>query len=315
MNRRNFVLSSSLAILAATKCGFARAEPSIKRLGAQLFSIPKLLEADFRKGIGALAAMGYREVELYGPYPFSAPEIRAQWRALAPQLGFSGSGFFGLTATDVRSVLHAHRMTAPSMHTDLITLQTNMGELSAAAHAVGATYVVLPAIPEDKRKSLDDFKAMADAFNVIGEQARREGIRFAYHNHGYGLQEMQGMIPLRLILERTDPGLVFFEMDIYWTTAGGASPVEYLQSYPHRYRMMHLKDMKRLVRFKGDGGEPAQWIELFPYMTSVGDGVLDIRAIVAQARKSSVERFFVEQDIASNPLVEMRRSADFLKRI
>jgi len=315
MNRRKFLLSSSMALLAASRPGQARTRPAIGRLGAQLFSIPKLLEADFGQAIGSLAALGYREVELYGPYPFSAPEVQAQWLALKPQLGFSGSGFFGLTVAQVHAVLRKHGMTAPSMHTDLSTLQTRMGELAAAAHAVGARYVVLPAIPEAKRRTLDDYKAMADAFNAIGEQARREGVRFGYHNHGYGLQDMQGTVPLRMLLERTDPDRVFFEMDIYWTTAGGADPVELLASHPHRYRMLHLKDMKQRVRFKGDGGDSSQWVELFPYMCPVGDGVLDIRAIVAQAKASGVELFFVEQDMASDGLASMKRSADFLTAI
>lgn len=315
MDRRDFLLTSSMALLAASRPGQARARPAIGRLGAQLFSIPKLLEADFDGAIGSLAALGYRDVELYGPYPFTAPDVQAQWKALEPQLGFSGSGFFGLTAAQVRGVLRKHRMAAPSMHTDLGTLQSNMGELAAAAHAVGATYVVLPAIPEGKRKTLDDYKAMADAFNAIGERARREGVRFGYHNHGYGLQEMQGTVPLRLLLERTDAALVFFEMDVYWTTAGGADPVELLRSNPGRYRMMHLKDMKERVRFKGDGGDPSQWMALFPYMSSVGEGVLDIHGIVAQAKASGVEHFFVEQDMAKDGLAAMKRSADFLKSI
>jgi len=315
MNRRHFLASTSMALLAASRLGQARPRPAIGRLGAQLFSIPKLLEADFEAAIGSLAALGYRDVELYGPYPFTAPDVQAQWKALAPQLGFSGSGFFGLAAPQVHAVLRRHRMATPSMHTDLGTLQSGMGALAAAAHDVGATYVVLPAIPEGKRKTLDDYKAMADAFNAIGEQARREGMRFGYHNHGYGLQEMQGTVPLRLLLERTDPALVFFEMDVYWTTAGGADPVELLRSNPRRYRMMHLKDMKQRVRFKGDGGDPSQWMELFPYMCSVGEGVLDIRAIVAQARASGVEHFFVEQDMASDGLAAMKRSADYLAAI
>ncbi len=262
-----------------------------------------------------MAAIGYRELEFYGPYDFSAPEQIANWKSLTPSLGFSGSGFFGLTASQARSVIDEHGMTAPSMHTDLVTLQTRMAELGHAAHVMGATYVTLPAIPEEKRKTLDDFKRMADDFNVIGEQARREGVKFAYHNHGYGLKEMDGRIPLKLILDGTDPNLVFLELDIYWTTAGGADPIEYLKSYPGRYRMLHMKDMRQLERFKGDGGSPAQWIELFPYMTSVGDGVLDIKGIVAQANKSGVEHFFVEHDLVKDPEVTLKRSFDYLNRI
>ena len=64
----------------------------------------------------------------------------------------------------------------------------------------GATYVTLPAIPADQRKTLDDYKRMAERFNAIGDQARRNAVKFAYHNHGYGLHELQGEIPLKLML-------------------------------------------------------------------------------------------------------------------
>jgi hypothetical protein len=46
---------------------------------------------------------------------------------------------------------------------DLLTLQTRMGQLSEAAHILGATYVTLPAIPEQKRKSLDDYARVSQA--------------------------------------------------------------------------------------------------------------------------------------------------------
>jgi sugar phosphate isomerase/epimerase len=313
MDRRQF-LSYSAAALAAGALTPASADAT-KRIGLQLFSMPKMLEKDFREGIAFVAGLGYSEVELYGPYPFSAPEAIAGWRAVTPQLGFSGSGFFGLTAAQVHSILSEHRLSAPSMHTDLLTLQQGMGALAEAAHVLGATYVTLPAIPAEKRKSLDDFKRMADSFNSIGNEARRNGVKFAYHNHGYGLREMQGQIPLQLMLQQTDPTLVFFEMDIYWTTAGGADPVQYLKDYPTRYKMLHLKDMKERRQFKGDGGDPSQWIELFPYMTSVGDGVLDIKGIVSQGHRSGVEHFFVEQDMVANPQVALKRSADFLLKL
>jgi sugar phosphate isomerase/epimerase len=313
MNRRMF-LAHSAAMLAAGAMIPASAGAT-KRIGLQLFSMPKMLEKDFREGIAFIAGLGYSEVELYGPYPFSAPEAIAKWAAITPQLGFSGSGFFGLTAARVHSILGEYRLAVPSMHTDLLTLQRQMGALAEAAHVLGATYVTLPSIPADKRKSLDDFKRMADGFNSIGTQARRYGLKFAYHNHGYGLHEMQGQIPLKLMLQQTDPTLVFFEMDIYWMTAGGGDPVQYLKDYPTRYKLLHLKDMKERRQFKGDGGDPSQWIELFPYMTSVGDGVLDIKGIVSQGRRSGVEYFFVEQDMVADPQVALKRSADFLLKL
>jgi sugar phosphate isomerase/epimerase len=316
MHRRQFFLAASAAFAAsALRFEVARAGANVKKVGVQFFSVPKLLEQDFGKTLAFLAGLGYSEVEFYGPYPFSAPESIAEWNKVTPQLGFSGSGFFGLTAQKARSLLNEHSLTAPSMHTDLLTLRSGMGPLSDAAHVLGATYVTLPAIHEKYRKTLDDYKRLADDFNSIGEQAKRHGVRFAYHNHGYGLTPMQGQVPLKLILQGTDPKLVFLEMDIYWTTAGGADPVAMLKEYAPRYKMLHMKDMKEHKRFRGDGGDPGQWMELFPYMTSVGDGVLDIKAIVAQAHVSGVEHFFVEQDMVGSPDVALKRSADYLLKL
>ena len=122
-------------------------------------------------------------------------------------------------------------------------------------------------------------------------------------------------IHMKLILDNTDPELVFFEMDIFWTTAGGANPIEYLKSYPNRYLCIHLKDMSKLVYFSKDGSNPQQWIELLPYMTNVGNGILDIKQIVYEAKKNSVKHFFVEQDMVENPKIALQASLDFLKNI
>ena len=66
--------------------------------------------------------------------------------------------------------------------------------------------------------------------------------------------------------------------------------------------MLHLKDMKELQHFSGDGGDPSQWMALFPYMTSVGDGVLDIKGIVAQgAAGSGLSILWSKQDTVANP--------------
>ena len=177
---------------------------------------------------------------------------------------------------------------------------------------MGATYVVLPAIPDERRKSVDDYKRMAESFNAIGAQAKELGIKFAYHNHGYGLQETDGVVPFDLLVEATDPELVFLEMDVFWTVAGRANPVAYLRKYADRYKLMHLKDMSELKYFSGDGGDAAQWMALFPLMASTGSGVLDLEAIIDTALAGGVEHFFVEQDMVANPELALKTSLDYL---
>lgn len=318
MDRRHFLANAgALAALGAAAPAIARARA--RQFGIQLWSVAKMLEQDFDKTIALLATLGYRELELYGPYTFSDPRNIAGWKVTSASLGFSGSGLFGRTPAQAKALFRRHGLTVPSLHTDWFTLQTAMGPLAEAAHALGATYVTLPSLPADQRKTFDDYRRAADVFNAIGRDAARHGVRFAYHNHGYGWKPVNGpegsRVPITTLLDATDPAQVFFEMDTYWTIAGGADPVDLLARYKGRYRMMHLKDMKGLHRFPGDGSGPHDWIEMFPFLTYLGDGSLDIKGIIAAAKTSGVEHFFVEQDRADDLMVAIKGSAAFLKSI
>lgn len=316
LNRRQFLQST--AALAATSflpdITFADSL-ALKKIGVQLFSVPKLLDKDFAGTLKMLAQMGYKEVELYGPFPFSTQSAHDRWNAVTPSLGFKGSGYFGHTAKEIKQILADNGLTSPSIHTDLDTLKNRMGELGEAGHLLGHKYVGLPAIPDELRKNLDAYKRIADDFNKIGEAAKKVGLRFAYHNHGYGLVEMEGKVPVELLLERTDPQLVFMEMDLYWTTAGGVDPMTYLTKYANRYKLLHIKDMAKKVRFPGDGGDASQWIGLFQYMTDAGSGVLDLKSIMTKAQAIGVEHFIVEQDMVATPETSLKKSFDFLSKL
>jgi sugar phosphate isomerase/epimerase len=285
----------------------------LNKIGLQLFSIPKLLEKDFAGTMKMIADIGYKEVELFGPYPFSTDEAKERWKKIVPSVGFSGSGFFGLSIKEVKKILGDNGLSSPSMHTDLSSLQNNMEQLAEGAHELGAMYVILPSY--ETQPNLDAYKRLADKFNDIGAHAQKLGIRFAFHNHGNGLKEMEGKIPLELIIEQTDPKSVYLQMDIYWTTAGGIDPSTLLDKYPGRYRLIHLKDMTKQARFSGDGGDPKQWIELWPFMADAGSGVLDLKKIITHAKKSGVEHFILERDMVPDPDVALVKSYKYLSQI
>lgn len=287
----------------------------IKKLGVQLFSIPKIVEADFAGTMKELAKVGYKEIEFYGPYEFSAAEDIERWKGVAPSLGFSGSGFYGRSVKEVKKIMDDSGMATSSLHTGMATLHdaTALGKLADAANALGAKYVVLPSAPT--QPDLDGYRKQADDFNEIGRNAKKLGVRFAYHNHGNGLSPIDGTIPLELTFEKTDPDLVFFQMDIYWMTAGGVDVVKYLDKYKGRFRLMHIKDMSKAVRFSGDGGDSKQWIELFPYLTNAGSGVLDMKSILSAAKKSGVEHFIVERDLAPDGVEDLAKSYEYLSKL
>jgi sugar phosphate isomerase/epimerase len=319
MNRKDFIKNSSIVAAGLMMTSQSEALQLLKKknkLGIQLFSIPKMLSEDFVKGIKFLSTHGYKELEFYGPYSFSADSAHASWKGAAQMLGFSGSGLYGRSISDVKKILKDHGMTTPGTHTDLDTLMNKMGPLAESANKLGQKYVTLPSVPEEYRKTTDDYKKIAEIFNKIGESAKKYGLKFGYHNHGYGVKpDANGVMPLQLILDNTDPKLVFFEMDVFWTAAGGQDPIALLDKYPNRYKMLHIKDMKEKKTFSGNGGTVPEWISLFPLMTPAGQGVLNVGDIIKKGVSTGVEHFFVEQDMVADPATALNISANFVKKM
>ena len=319
--RRNEFIKQISAATALTLLGVEQLSAretknkTLDKIGLGLFSLPSLLEKDFEGGIQMLADMGYSELELYGPYEFSQQSAKDRWDSIIPMVGFSGSGFFGRTAAEVKSVFTEYGMSVPSIHTDLDTMENNINAFAEPAEVLGFEYITLPSIPDERRKTMDDYKKMADTFNTIGKNAKKIGLKLAYHNHGYGLQEVDGQVPFQVMMDATDPELVFLEMDVFWTIAGRANPAEYLKKYSGRYHMMHVKDMKPITYFAGDGSDAPQWIELFPKMTTAGDGDIDLNAILKTAKENGVKHFFVEHDMVQQPEIALKRSFDYLRNI
>ena len=309
------VLSAGFPALAKRETGHGAQSPLLDRLGVGLFTIPTMVEKDFAGTMKVLASIGYEEIETFGPYPWSDQVAQDRWRLTSQSLAFKGSGYFGLTPAAVRRVLDDHGLTSPSMHTDLDSLRTRLEPMGEAARALGQRYVVLPSIPASERQSLDGYRRMADAFNQIGAQAAKLGMRFKYHNHGYGLKPVDGIVPFELLVDRTDPAVVDLQMDLYWVTAGGADPIAYLERYKGRYKSLHVKDMAKPVRFAGDGGDSSQWIALFPFIADAGRGVLDLPAILSAAKRSGVEHFFIERDQTPTPDETLRGSYRYLSSL
>lgn len=317
LSRRTFIKQSAVAssamFLSSSFAGEAIAKR--KNIGFQVWSIAKNLQNDFDGSLRLLSQVGYKQIELFGPYPFSTEKDKASWNAITPLIGFNQSGYFGKTAKEFNQVLKDHGLRTPAMHIGLDTLRNNMAGIAEATHELGQKYVGIASIPKEERGTLDDYKRIADDFNKIGEKAKANGFHFYYHNHGYGLSPVDGIIPFDLIMQRTDPTLVFFEMDLFWTIAGGADPIKYFKAHPGRFKLIHIKDMKQKVRFSGDGSDPTQWIELFPNITDAGSGVLDLKSILASAKESGVEHFIAENDVITNPKESLEKAYLYLSSL
>ncbi|PZX46923.1 sugar phosphate isomerase/epimerase family protein [Algoriphagus chordae] len=316
MKRRSFLEKSSLGLAAgliAPSLSFASApKNSIKTLGLGLFTLPKQLSEDFEGTLKIVSELGYKELEFFGPFDFSAESAKQSWGAMAGMLGFSGSGYFGRSPKEMRMILDDLGLEATSMHLDWDTLTQNMDQVAESAHIVGQKHIGIAMIPQELRPDLDGYKKMADAFNKVGESAKKNGLTFHYHNHGYGHRELEGSIPFQVILDETDPDLVKMEMDIFWFSAAGADMIGYLKNNPGRFELFHLKDMSEQKQFANGGEDMQDIMGMFPYLADAGAGVLDICEIVDQAQKSGAKHFFLEKDMTTTPRETLESSYKYL---
>jgi sugar phosphate isomerase/epimerase len=261
LKRRALVASLPAALLAGT----ARAQ-GFGPAGLQLYTIRGLLERDYPGTLARVAALGYREVEFAGLYP--SPSTR-----------------------ETVALLKRHGLSAPSGHAEYETLARNPQPELQKANELGQRFVVCPSIDDHHRRTLDDWKRIAIDFNRIGEQARRAGLTFAYHNHDFEFQPIAGQIPYDLLLAETDSSLVKLEMDFYWMAKAGRDPLAYFQKYPGRFPLVHLKDMAR------DGS-----------ITELGNGTVDFPRLLANAQLAGIRHGFVEHDDPADPLRSIETS-------
>src|SRR5207248_10310390 len=95
-------------------------------------------------------------------------------------------------------------------------------------------FIVCPSVDASPLKVVGDWKRLGQRFNRIGEQVRRAGLSFAYHNHDFEFRRIEGQIPYEVLLAETDPALVKLGIDLYWTARAKRDPVAYFQQYPAR---------------------------------------------------------------------------------
>ena len=132
------------------------------------------------------------------------------------------------------------------------------------------------------QKSLDNFKHFADEFNACGGITKKNGIRFAYHNHDYSFKAMDGIVPQDLMMQSTNPATVDFEMDMYWTVAAGVDPIAYMKKFPNRFKLVHVKDLAKTAT----GHESC----------IIGKGTIDYKSLLPQAAAQGVAYYIVEQE-------------------
>ena len=157
------------------------------------------------------------------------------------------------------------------------------------AHITGAEWLVMPWIDEESRKDLYDYQNIAKVLNDAGRKAAEQGLRFAYHIHGYEFRYFGDQCGFDVLIKELDPEFVELQVDTFWVTSGGQDVLDFSKSYIDRIGSFHLKDAASMDSLTD---------------IEVGEGILDIQGIVQLGIKHQKEWFIVEQEKPTNNLPE-----------
>ena len=270
-------------------CFFISGQAQERFGGAMLYTVRDDMKASPQETIEAVAALGYKYVEL---------------------AGYADGKFYGIEPAAFKALLAKHGLKAVSSHQGTVNME-NADQMIADVKAAGIEYFVIPVPPmgmftyDEATQSMGmkgGVEALASILTTLGKKCAEAGISLLYHNHDFEfIPNEKGEIIQDYLLENTDPAYVNFQLDLFWITKAKADPFTYFEKYPGRFKSFHVKDMDKEGKF-----------------SPVGEGTIDFSSILTEKDKAGMLYYFVEQDRTFNgmkPLEALKVSKGNLKQL
>ncbi len=248
---------------------------SDQKFGVQLYSFRDAMAKDAKGTLQKIADIGFKEIE-------SARSDKGL--------------YYGLSPKEMKLACKELGMKLTSGH---VALDDDFQNTMKQAVESGQEYVICSSLPT-KGQTVDNYKKVAQQFNKAGEDCKKLGLKFGYHNHEYEFESDNGTVLYDVLMDNTEDDLVHMELDLGWVIVAGKDPLDYFSKYPGRFPLWHLKDMNM------DNKES----------TEFGKGGLDIASMMAHQKESGVKHIYIEQEeYASTPFESMEENMAFLKNI
>lgn len=274
----------TLSLFAASGCKEKGANDFI---GLQMYSVRSYLDP-LDEGLAKISEAGYSFVEM-------------------ANYNDEAGLFYGRTPGEFKTLCEANGLQVLCSHTngpnpDRTPMEDCVAWWSRAIEhhaAAGCIAIVAPAMACD---SLPTLARYCELYNKVGGMCNERGLKFGYHNHDnefkfkYTQEDGSQITWYDYLLANTDPDKVFFELDLYWATVGGADIMELFKANPGRFYMWHVKDEIEV-------GDPATNIVPFP-------------EIYKYASLAGMKYQIVEQEgfpEGSDPYESVKRSCDYVK--
>lgn len=275
-SRRNFIYqTTALAVGSLTLPSFIPTHSAREYVGVQLYTFRDAMIQDPKGTLSKVAELGFKQLE-------SARSDKGL--------------YYGLTPIEMRDTCKALGLSIRSGH---VHLDADWNQTMEQAAEAGQEYVICSSMPTEGQ-DIDNYLRVAEAFNKAGEDCKKLGLKFGYHNHSYEFESDKGQVLYDVLLKNTDPSLVHMELDLGWVVMGGKNPIDYFNQYPGRFPLWHLKDMSIL-----EGGS-----------TEFGKGDLNIAEMLENIDLSGVKYMFMEQEeYDKNPFDSIQYNLNYLAKL
>lgn len=219
------------------------------------------------------------------------------------------SNLFGKTANELRKMLDERGMRCTSFGVSYPDLVNKTNEVAENAKTLGASFVRIAWIPHDGPFTVEIANKAIEDFNTAGKMLKETfGLTFCYHNHGYEFQPYEQGTFFDYIVAKTNPKYVSFELDILWAFHPGADPAALLKQYGPRFKLMHVKDLRKGVVGDFSGSTSVE------NDVALGTGQIDVARVIKAAQKSGIVHYYIE-DESSSVSVQVPQSLKFLKSL
>jgi sugar phosphate isomerase/epimerase len=264
MNQFFTLVLTGALLLASTSLLAQKSQPLYASpLGVESYTFRKSFPIDVAKTLDTIGMMGFTEME---------------------------TGSQGMQPEAFRKLCNERGISIPAAGADFQQLGKSPDSIAHIAKLLGATYVMCAWIPHNGIFTLANATNACQVFNKAGKVLKDSGIILCYHPHGYEFQPHENGTLLDYLFKNTNPEYVSFEMDIFWIQFGGGDPVTLLKKYGSRWKLMHLKDMRKGTPKDFTGGTSVE------NDVSLGTGEINIPAILKESKKIGITHYFIEDE-------------------
>ena len=225
-------------------------------------------------------------------------------------LGFNNiefSNLFKQAPEFIKASLDKRKMYCTSYGVSADDVMNKTDEVGRVAKILGAEYVRLGWLPLKSPLTVEDAEKLAKSFDSVGKILKTKyGLTFVYHNHGYEFSKWKDGTLYDLIVQKTNPEYVSLELDIFWAHIADGDPAGLLKKYPYRFRLMHVKDLKKGTKHDLTGTTDTN------NDVALGTGEIDIPTILKAAARSKIKYYYIE-DESANVSQQVPVSIEFIK--